>query len=142
VPYTNVALPQAAYAITNVPQPSTAIPRNVSEPATTNPPSTVKINDTSRKCWTCISEQHFSSRCPNKIHSTTNPTQASNKNNDPDLNDPNEPCKYCKMTGHTVKHCYKLAKQKLAEDAEKLKTDSLQPSITIARVVSSVEPST
>jgi len=64
-------------------------------------------------------------------------TQASNNNNKPDLNDPNKPCRYCKKTGHTVKDCFKLAYKKIAEDAKKLRTDSLQSPNAIASVVSS-----
>jgi len=75
VPYAKVYLPQAAYANSSVPQPSTAILRNVSDLATVNTPYTVKIYDTNRRCWTCNSEQHLSSSCPNKVPSTINTPQ-------------------------------------------------------------------
>jgi len=135
--YANVSLPQATHNIASVPQPSVATQQNVSELATTSPPSTVKIHDTNRRCWICNSEQYFSPSSPNKVPKVTNATQASDTNNKPELNHPNELCRYCKKTGHTVKDCYKLANKILAEDAEKLRTDFLQPPNAIARVVSS-----
>jgi len=104
-PYANVSIPQVGYivasipqaSVASVPQPSVATQQIVSEIATNNTPSTVKIYDTNRRCWICNSEQHFSPSCPNKVPKcTTNGTQASNTNNKPDLNDPNEPCRYCK----------------------------------------------
>jgi len=71
--------------------------------------------------------------------STLNTPQAGNTNNNPALHHPNEPCRYCKKTGHTVQNCCKLANKKIAEYAEKLRADSLHPPNTIARVVSSVD---
>jgi len=50
VPYTNASLPQVAYANTSESQPSTAIPRNVSELATTSTQPTVTNYDSNRKC--------------------------------------------------------------------------------------------
>jgi len=135
--YVYAPLPEVGYNVVSVPQPSVATQRIVSEIATTGTPSTVKIYDTNRRCWICYSEQHYLPSCPNKVPKSTNTTQSINKNSKPDLNDPNEPCRYCKKTGHTVKDCYKLANKKFAEDAEKLRTDSLQPPNAIARVVSS-----
>jgi len=119
VPYTNVSLPHAAYAHASVPQPSTAILRNFSDFATANTPSTVKIYDKNRKYSICSSEQHLSSCCPSKVPSTTNVPQASNKNNNPALNDRNEPCRYCKKPSHTVRNCYKLANKNVAEETNK-----------------------
>jgi len=152
-PYANVAIPQVGYnvasipqvgynaasipqpSVASVPQPSVTTTQIVSEISTNNTPSTVKVYETKKRCWICILEHHFVSNCPNRIAKVTTTTPGSNTNNKPDLKDPNEPCRYCKKTGHTVKDCYKLANKKLAEAAEKLRTDSLQPPNAIARVI-------
>jgi len=49
---------------------------------------------------------------------------------------PMNPADIVKKTGHTVKDCFKLAKKKQAEEAEKLRLDFLQPPVSSARVIS------
>jgi len=66
------SLPQVAYANTNESQSCTAIPRNVSELATTNTQPTVTNFDSNTKCWTCDSERQITLACPNKATSTIN----------------------------------------------------------------------
>jgi len=104
--YTTGAL---QYGTAGTPQSSTAVTRNVSEIAIANTPSTVKVYDTRRRCWICQSEQHFASSCPNKIPRVVDGSSIATNDNGPELNNPSEPCKYCKKNGHTVKDCYKLA---------------------------------
>jgi len=49
--------------------------------------------------------------------------------NRPELNDPNEPCRYCKKTNHTVKDCSRLADKKNRESG-KIGLDTLAPIVT------------
>jgi len=131
--------PQVGYNIVSTPQGSNASPRNISEVATNKTPISAKIYDDKRRCWICNDEKQFASNCPNKALKDNNTTQTSYNNNKPDLNDPKEPCRYCKKFGHTVKDCYRLVNKKITEDAERLRTDSLQPPVTSARVISSID---
>jgi len=85
----------------------------------------------------CQSEQHFFSNCPSKIPRVIDASLAGGNNSRPEPNDPKQPCGYCKKPSHTVKDCFKLVNKKQAEEAEKLKLDSLQPPVSSARVISS-----
>jgi len=134
-PYPTVSPPQIGYNIVNTPQLSNIIPRNVCEIATNNTPNSARIYDEKRRCWIGNDEKHFASNCPNKVLKDNVTNSTGYDNNRPYLNNPNEPCRYWKKVGHTVKDCYRLVHKKIAEDAERLRLDSLQPPVTSARVI-------
>jgi len=67
--------------------------------------------------------------CPNKIPRVINASLAGNNDSRPELNDPNEPCRYCKKLGHAIKNCLKLINKNRKEETESLK-DTLRPSPT------------
>jgi len=131
--------PQVGYNVISAPQANTAGLRNVSEVAKNNAPPTTTIYDTNKRCWICNAEKHFASNRPNRTPKDTNATENSNTNNKPDLNNPYVPCRYFKKTGHTVNDCYRLVNKRIAEDAERIRINSLQPPATSARVFLSID---
>jgi len=93
VGYCPANAPQSSPA--SAPQASTTNQRIVSKVPTNNTLPTIKVYDASRRGWTCNSKQHFDSKCTSKVSKIANTSQSSNNNSKPDLNDPNEPCRYC-----------------------------------------------
>jgi len=128
-PYTSVSPNLLGYSagqpqvnLAGQPQVNTSSERNANEIANSSLPTVVKNGDSRRRCWVCQSEQHFFSNCPNKIPRAIDASLAANNDIRPELNDPNEPCRYCKKAGYTVKDCFKLPNKNAGRKSRETQT--------------------